>query len=1855
MRGFTAGIAIGAAALLQACGWFGGGPETSGGGDPSGLVGTKLGGAPPPLATFPYDRGSSRAAGPFGREGGLRLLQAFPGEGVADPLQIVAVFDRPMVPLTDLDTMAASVPLACEPSAGLTPRWAGTTTAVLVAPREGLPAATAFTCRVSRRARAVDGEALGVDAVFSFQTPTLAMQPVSPREGEDAFDPAEPLVVRFDQELPADRVASLVTLTSSEGAVPFTVEPVPDTPRSFRLRAALVPDRSYEVTLPAGSLGVEGELPTPEAQAFSFRTYPPLVVQGRGPEGAASAEPWIELAFSTPVAGEQVAAHLALDPAPSGWDPPRSGWTSTRWGHGVALEPDTTYTATLSAGLEDAFGQRLAAPVSWTFTTGDRDPSWAVLDSVKLYPSTFPKELPFRHRNLRQLVVRASAVEPSAVAVPWSDPKVEGPPWRVPVDGERNRSELDVLDLGPLLSPDGFGWVGADFFTPDLEGDDGGAHASGVLVVTDLGATVKLAPGATEVFVTSLSTGEPVPDVQVSMRYSERTDDDDLRPGEEIALGATDARGLLRADGHPDRDWDRWGRPLALILRKGNDRSVVFADWSPGWGWFENDGGEIRSHGFADRGLYRLGDPVHVHATFRSADAGGLSAVAGRATWILRDPDGVEVARGEGALSGDGAFDLRTELPKGGSLGEWTVSVTASDGQRSRSELVSVPVKAYRPASFRVEASGPAAATAGETVTLHADARYLFGAPMRSASVVFRGWAHPEPFAPDGFSGFSFGPETPWWTDASESTASPAIADARPALVDGAASFTVPLTDPHFAEEPFAIELEASVTDVDQQQISASHRVVVLPAAHAVGLRPTSWVAAVGEPASVEIVTVGGDGAVAPGRAVEVQVVRRSFDTVRERGMDGRWRYVTSSDDQPVTTGSARTGADPVRFSFTPTAPGMHVFVARSTDDAGRPVTAEASIYVAGGDASWARAEGKAWLLPDRKDHRPGDTARIVVKGHVPGSWALVTVEREGVLWREALRLEGSSPVVELPIAASWVPGVRVSVAAVTGAGPRDAPDQGRPELVFGTLDLPVDAADRHLAVDLVTAGDTFRPRDTVSVSVAVQRDGAPAPDTAVTLYAVDEGVLSLTGYRTPDAFESMYAPHATNVITLDNRQAVLDRASLLTKGAHPGGGGGLPDTGGPEIRSKFLTTITWQSLRTGPDGRVEATFELPDNLTEFRVMAVAEQADAFGADDEAVRVSRPLVLRSTLPRLLREGDESFAGVVVHNHTNAERSVTVTASSEGPLRVEGSPAVVRVPPEGAVPVAFRLLADEVGEARLTFRGEAGGETDGLVATVPIRRDVRLETVGSAVLVAGSVTERIVAPDGARPGVGGLSVALGTTVLTGADAALDYLVDYPYGCVEQITSQGMGALAVLAVHQRSGSTLPADRLRAVATSVVDRLPRYRAGGGGFGYWPGDERPSLAGTRYALEFLATARRAGLPVDERLVADAAEFLRRHEESWAFDQLPADAQRRARAEIAIGLAAAGQADAGLLSRVHDERDQLSIQHQAELLDALLATSGPDARTAALARSIAARAFVEAEGASIREPHPGGSWGSDDRSTAAVLAAFTRAGDQPLTPRFAAHLADARRADRWHDTRATAAALLALAAYAERYESAASEVDAVVTLAGRELLRARLPVPGTASAEVGLADLVTGPLQVTGERVYLATRLTYAPIRPQPREEGIWVDRRLELVEGGGPDGEVTAGATVRVTLTVATPVERFDVAVRDPFPAGFEVVDTSLATASRSAAEWADAGDDDGWSPRWEEVGGRSFDHHELDDAEVRLFASWLPPGLHTYRYVLRATSPGRYAHPAASAEEMYEPENFGSTAGGTFVVGR
>ncbi|MCP4804516.1 MAG: hypothetical protein GY913_07135 [Proteobacteria bacterium] len=1809
---------------------------------------------------------------------GLAALMVGPIGQQDKPVQAVVVFDRPMVPLTGLDD--TNVALSCDVDG--VARWAGTSTAVFSPNGGRFPRSSQITCTAPQGTAGTDGTALVSDLSWTFQTDPPAIRRTVPSAGATQVDPEQPILIVFDQPVDPGAVRVRMSMTGSDGSSPKLKVERPDPEweggrvpkeieRAVLVSADMVPNVEYELTVAAGLNGLEGPVGTTDAVSFSFETYPPAAVEDYQPIGAA-VDPYssIRIELATVTDAEEIANRITIDPPPpDGFDPARAySWRT--WSYGTRLAPMTTYKVKVKGGWKDTHGQVIKDGLEWEFTTGHLSPLVDNATGFRLYPSNNPTELPTRSRNVSEVFVGVKPLtQVQALAALEqndffrSDHRETTETITVVSDRESDDTiHVDTVDLAEHLD-DGHGLVVVETWSPEIARRDGTPYYErALLVVTDLGVTLKSGPGGVTTWVTRLSDGTPVPRANVTL----------YKDGRVAWTGATNDEGLATSTDIVESGWRYWNDPILAVVELDGDMSITSTDsphdlylWDYG---LSHTGGadeeaEIRTFSFSDRGVYKPGDVAHIVATARLADADGLHIPETNASWACTDARGNEIQSGETEVSGRLSFDV--ELPEDMALGSAGCSIEFDAGDDLYgSTWAAIPVHAYRAPTFRVDVEAEAEAYVGETLSAIGEGRYLFGAAMSGASATWTVRAQDTTPRPEGWDEFRFaGDESSGWWER-EAAYQETIAQGEGQLdADGAIPIEAVLESENGATR--TLEIEVQVTDTSRQRLANRSHVTLHPASFYLGLRPTAGIGRAGDKMTWDLIATTPEGRASTRVPVDIQIARRTWDVVRKKGMDGRWTWESTSTDEPVHSATVATTAGPVAVPFTPSEAGYYVLTATAKDDSGRLAKSQDGLYVAGAGASWARSDDNTVeLVPDKRSYAAGDVASILVKAPKDGMSALVTVERERVLERRVVQLKGAADAIEIEIGESHAPNVFVSVMLTEGAPPAESPDAGMPSWHLGYVELDVSAEGRRLDVAIATDAKVYQPGEDVTITLKALKGENAAAGADVVLYAVDHGVLSLTAYTTPQPFDSFWRDHSLNVLTADNRTRVVDRAALLAKGAPAGGGGG---DGGPALRSRFETTPLWRSdLKTDAEGEVEVTFTLPDDLTTFRIMAVAEHGDeSFGSGEHEIRVTRPLIASPALPRVLRPGDRASAGIVVHNNRDEEREFAIVAEAWGVDLADGLRSVT-VPAQSALEVPFELTNPVPGEATFHFDVEAGEDRDKVEIKIPVILPVPVETVATAGTSTEALSEELEIPSNAQPGVGGLAVRVSPSVLVGTDSSLDYLVDYPHGCLEQTSSKLLAVVLAKELGEKAGIQRSGVELDAIAAAGVARMELFHHPSGGFTYWPGSTEPSALPTAHAAEVLHHA--AELGVGPGVSEETVRFLRQFMDGrWTPTWWGESTRESARARVALTLARIGEGDPGYNEALYERRAKLSLTGTAELMETIARTGGPDDRTTELSRVLESHLHVEATRAVIHD-EDAGRWSAlfdgDSMPTAATLRALMVADrDHALVPRLAQGLVASRHQGRWGNTYTTLKSFQALSDYVRDYEAQPAH-GVVVKQAGVEILEGTLDKVLT--VDVPMDRLEAGPLEfepIEG-RFYYEARLAYGLDEMPPRDAGFTVQRTLTVLEGEGGAGAVTSGALVEIELRITTPIDRTYVAVNDPIPAGMEPVNTFFATTAGSLAdgEMEDSGwgygygyyYDTGWSdepPTWSDW---VFNHREIHDDRVTLYSNWMPAGIHVVNYVARATTPGDYSHPAATAEEMYRPENFGRTEQGRFTVG-
>lgn len=1516
---------------------------------------------------------------------------------------------------------------------------------------------------------------------------------------------------------------------------------------------------------------------------------------------------------------------------------------------------------------------------------------------------------------------------------------------------ETNQRAVDFLDLSAALAPrKGRGPALLVVAPPGALKDDRGGRVESLVNVTDLGVTAKMSPFGSLVWVTHLSSGKPAPGASVSIRTAK---------GGEVFQGTTDAEGLVlvptsqfdplakEARGDDTYERARVRDDAVIIVRAGDDWTVTKVAPSPAESRLTSEFQRLSKEGrwiglvYAERGVFRPGETAKIAGIVRVAEGSGLRSIPQRELRIqLADQNGEQIYDGRARCDAFGTFATDLPIPKTADVGTATITATALPGGASNTEDAGVfkhdiRILEFKPNQFKVTAEADKPwYVRGDTATFAVQGDYLYGAPMQGASVTTTVSRQEVPFTPPGADELTLTDDV-FTGDYPDETKAAEEIDSQDGTLDAKGSFTrkVALT---FDDQrrPERVVFDADVQDMSRNDVSARASAVVHPAAFYVGIRtPKERFVAAGTPLKTEVAALDPTGARRAGVRVKVELVERRWSGVTGEQPDGRPLRQTRAEDTVVSACDATTTATTGGCSLHVPRAGYFVVRATASDAANNTVRASMAIY----GTEDAPAGAGAWAADDRHGiklevNKPtydvGETAKVLLRSPFKEGQALVTVERNGVLWRRVVPIKGAVPVIEVPVRPDFYPNAFVSVVAVRGriqAAPAAGADLGGPEFRFGWAELRVNEDAHRLSVSVTDPKREYPPGATVEADVVVRdREGKPV-ESALTFYVVDEGVLALTSYVTPDPLPAFVRRRKMSVFTFDNREGLgrilpmkagervspLGYEYALARG--PGDGfdkgddGG--DGGGAHKRADFRTTAFFEAgRRTDKAGRARFSFKLPDNLTTFRIMAVAAAADdRFGSGESRITTYRRLMARPALPRLLRVGDALEASVIVSSKLDEKTrdtspmKVDVKMNATGLTLTGPSARTVTMPRGGQLEVRFPVKAVEPGAALIAFEVRSGADVD----RVEMKREIALpvsiekvavygETTGDAAIGLGDLTAM-------RRDHGGLEVRVSSSALVGLGMTMDRLEEYPYGCTEQITSKILPLIALMDVAK---DAYPPAKANAAIDVGVESLLRRQNYDGGFGFWEkGSSEPWLSA--YALSAIAGAAEKKRFVPRDVIERGRDYLTmslgaatrrlakgdrdRREDEQDDDGTPLTAEERQRRDaiarrldfvgaafVADTLSSLGWPNPGALNVLYDARAGQRLFAQAALLHAMARSDMNPAQVKTLATEVEARLRVGPNTVDVDEDESyemGPVLESHARTLAMVLRGLLAADPKhALAPRLARRLLALRgSSDAWRTTQEDAWALRALADYRRLQESGQGALEARTLLGGSTLLESKFARGSLRedTAFVSADALMTrgGALafEARGGNLFYSAKLDYATsaLPTKARDEGLFVTK---LVRGVAPaavnealasipkrsDDAVNAGELVVVDLLFESAEPRDHVVLDDPLPAGLEALDYELDTTSQANRD-AEARAHD----RKEKFLGTTFrtarSRREVRDDRVVTFFDRIEPGMYRVRYLARAASVGSFVVPPTRIEAMYAPEVFGRTAATTLAV--
>lgn len=1371
-------------------------------------------------------------------------------------------------------------------------------------------------------------------------------------------------------------------------------------------------------------------------------------------------------------------------------------------------------------------------------------------------------------------------------------------------------------------------------------------HSGGVLLVNRYGMIVKRSSERLLAFVAHRNKPEIATQAQVSVFDTN---------GKILASGKTDAKGVFVAPIKREL-----GNNTYVLARVGEETII-----SHSYFWHSQPQNKMAMI-YTDRPVYRPNQTVSykVIARTRHLEAQGerYSSNAGEEVEVLvRDARGNQVDKRKLKTGDFGTVDAQIQLGGSASIGRYNIH-TNYGGQSFHGYF---HVEAYKKPEYMVEVQPSRTyVVGGESIKATISARYYFGQPVTDAEVkytVHRATRYHSPF----FSGRHSWYYNPHVHHGSGYRGSFVSQGSGKLNSQGQLVVTIPTQK---VENDFVYTISAQVIDKSRRHIEASATFSVTRAAFALRIQTDRYAYRPGDQVVTTVHATGHDGTPVQTK-VDLQVIVYQYD--RSRGWQRSERVLYKKQLQTNAQGQAI-------YTWTPDLEGYLTIRAEAVDTRGNRVeTSQWLWYISPHYSSYYSHSSSGNIILDKDTYAVGDQANIILTMGQGERYVLLTYEADDIISYDVIQFKGTTRMLQREITLRDVPNVMLTMTAIANSSFFQQQKQ-----------IVVPPVQRFLEVKIAPHKAHYEPGDMATIDIAIT-DTQQRPVVAeLSLGVVDESIFAIRPDHTQDIRKVFYGIRPVRVSTYHSlhfytqtrgvradmpasetsaRPSVAMRSRRMA--APPPAGMAADDSAssGPlveaRVRKDFADTALWSpTVVTDAQGRARITMKMPDNLTTWRFVARAVTRDTLvGWQKNTVLVKKDLLVRLQTPRSLTEGDIVTISGIVHNYLPRPKKVFVDLHVEGLRFLKKTPLkyAITVPPSGEQRLDFRLRAIGPRQSVVRIRARTDEQSDAMELKIPMLPFGAKQTyVTSGKMDDDQVSLSVEVPATAAKQSSSLKLSLSPSLAVAMLDSLEYLVGYPYGCVEQTMSRLLPNLYVAQTLQQLGITHP--KLKAELPKMikqgVERLYDMQQSHGGWGWWShGEADPFM--TAYALYGLMMARHADYEIDssriERAVAQLRQLIKNPKQ-----------QPDAIAYMAYILSFHSKLPDDLLKQIYDLRSKMGDYGKA-LTFMSLHRAGKNTYARHIIANLEDTPKVSANSAYWDGNTWRYSW-TDNKieTTAFVLQALVMHNPKhPLIPKAIQYLMSVRQGNRWTSTKDTAAVVYAFAYYLKASGELSAQYDFEV------LLNQKLIHSGSVNPS-NIANF-KGTIEITGEHLktginniilrkrgkgslYHSTFLTYYNRAKQlkPTSSGITIARQYYVLSDKDPKSGVSkrtpykgqilrSGQELEVELKTNIPQAYQYFMLEDFIPAGAEIVKGETPGQHGSPYH----------HPRWRHHHVVRNYHSEARDDRMVFFQSSLGSGEHTFTYRLRAEIPGRFNVLPAYAELMYKPEITG-TSDNTFV---
>jgi uncharacterized protein YfaS (alpha-2-macroglobulin family)/tetratricopeptide (TPR) repeat protein len=1409
---------------------------------------------------------------------------------------------------------------------------------------------------------------------------------------------------------------------------------------------------------------------------------------------------------------------------------------------------------------------------------------------------------------------------------------------------------------------------------------------------------------------------------------------------------------------------DRYQHQLVAVARVGNDYAATFShSWFGWWGWQNGEYGYV----YTDRPVYRPNQVVHFRAMLRHYEAGEFKVQSDRkVNVVITDSKGEKLYEKQHLTSDQGTLSGSFTLDEEPALGSYGITVGYADGHGiNLNNGTQFRVEEYKKPEFEVtvEADKPLHKLGDKMkVKVHGD--YYFGGPVVEAKVSYTvhresipayfPWIRPFDwfYTEESRGGMGYWPGRPHRQDL-------VLQGELATDAEGNAFVDVPTEAfPGDPDQDVQYKFDVTMVDSSRREIRASQTIKVTKRAFSIQAEPKKHIYQPGDTVKLDVKASNANNQPVSFEGTKMISLVTQRETRKESGEIDKKEELKQLENGKVQIGERGEG----EISFVADKEGLFKIVIESPDPftAGEKIIGSTYVWVAKAGGAYAHyASRDIEIVLEKETYRAGETAKLLINCRQPKSYVLLTADGDDIYKSQIVYVDGTQAVVDWPIDLSFRPTVQIHATTISQNKIFEETAMMRvpPVEQFLTVKIISPKAEyrprEEATVDVVVVDHEGNPAGDVELSLGVfdasilyiqpetrgdirkyfhgQQRPVTVQTTSSFFFWPNQGYGAMhQWYMTRDGrgFGGGGLGGAMMLGRMEQDGMPMPASAPMAKGmvANEAAADEAKDPfAATETRSDFRDTVYWGAhLKTDSAGKASATIKFPDSLTSWRLTAIgADVKTRVGEVVHEVRTKKNILVRLEMPRFVVEGDKLVVSAIVHNYFADARKVKVdlgeheglkllgSGSSEWAMAREGTPlatADIEVAAGGEKRVDFVFAATRVGNVSVTAKALSSEESDAMKLEIPCFEYGAEKLLAESGIIFGNsstrqATARLMIPEAIRSDSQSLTIRVSPTAAGVMLESLPYLIQYPYGCVEQTMSRFLPSVLTARTLEELGmkpsdlAKLPTDKvvadrlkkwhdhpvfndgeLQRVIRSGVARLGDFQHADGGWGWWKQDESNPYM-TAYVVSGLELAREAKVVLPAGMLERGVEFLATRAGAMeAVSQYPwmrnEDVSLRAYMLYAIGQANPERLRSPelieQLRKIFAKRDGLTDYARA-LVAIALADANLREESQIVLSNIKDRVVLSKETNTA-------SWGKSSgyyywydvgtEATSYSLKALLRLdSSSPLIPQAVNWLVRQRQGTRWFNTKDTAIACYALADYLRSTGELNPDLTIIVDVDGQEVRRAKVTKENlfTFDDEV---KIVAGELGVGAKEISIRTEgkgncywSTYAEFFT--KEESIqgagsevYVTRRYEKLTPKKVKKKRTIyDANARKNKEEeyeAIEFERSKLTEGEKLTSG-DLIEVSLDIDARNNFEYVMFEDPKpaGCEPtelqsgyQW---GGGLGTHTELRDEKVAFFASYLPQGKHTIAYRLRAEIPGEFHALPAFGECMYTPFVKGNSA--------